>query len=93
VPYMFPIVRDGEPSVSFYAYNLEWDAEAGELVSFFKGRGVGDCGEMRRWSVVAGEIDVTLRLISSRKKDVCDGVADLDAPEWQPVWPTDTMVQ
>ncbi|MEO1745875.1 MAG: DUF1176 domain-containing protein, partial [Pseudomonadota bacterium] len=43
-PTSFPIMTDNGPSVEPYAYNLGWDAEAQRLVSFFKGRGIGDCG-------------------------------------------------
>lgn len=93
VPFMLPVIKDGNPSATYYAYNLEWDAQAGELVSFFKGRGVGDCGEMRRWSVQGDETDANIQLVSSRVKDTCDGVADLNAPEWLPVWPDASTVQ
>ncbi|MEM1378224.1 MAG: DUF1176 domain-containing protein [Pseudomonadota bacterium] len=93
VPSMFPVIRDGAPGVDYYAYNLEWDADAGELSAFFKGRGVGDCGQITRWAVDASELGIALRLVSSRVKDECDGEADLTAPEWVSTWPTETAVQ
>ncbi|MEO1747822.1 MAG: DUF1176 domain-containing protein [Pseudomonadota bacterium] len=92
-PYMLPVIRDGNPSASYHAFNLEWDESAGELVSFFKGRGIGDCGEIRRWAVGGDEFSATIDLVSSRVKDECDGVADLDAPSWVSVWPPETSTQ
>ncbi|MEO0544463.1 MAG: DUF1176 domain-containing protein [Pseudomonadota bacterium] len=93
VPHMLPVVIDGNPSATYYVYNLEWDPEEGELVSFFKGRGVGDCGEIRRWSVQGDAFEANIQLTSSRVKDTCDGIGDLDAPAWVPVWPQAATVR
>ncbi len=92
-PYMLPVISYGNPSVVYHAFNLEWDESAGELVSFFKGRGVGDCGEIRRWSVQGDEFGGSIALVSSRVKDTCDGDADLNAPAWVSVWPNDVSIQ
>ncbi|MEN0001039.1 MAG: DUF1176 domain-containing protein, partial [Pseudomonadota bacterium] len=92
-PYMLPIMRDGSPSTTYYAYNLTWDAVAGELTSFFRGRGLGDCGELRRWTVTTDGTDAAIRLISSRTKDACDGVTDLEGPGWTSNWPVEPETQ
>ncbi|MEL6437005.1 MAG: DUF1176 domain-containing protein, partial [Pseudomonadota bacterium] len=86
-PTSFPIMTDNGPSVEPYAYNLGWDAEAQRLVSFFKGRGIGDCGTINEWAWEEGPFDRRLVLVSSRNKGECDGVFDMDAPAWVKLWP------
>ena len=57
--------------------NAAFDAQTSELVSFFKGRGIGDCGlyQVHQWQ--AGR----LALKEARSKQECDG-AFIEIEQW-----------
>ena len=64
---------DGLPLVS----NAVWDAMAGELASFAKGRGLGDCGSAETY-IWDGR---RFRLVTQVAMAECRGVLD-----WSPTW-------
>jgi invasion protein IalB len=83
----FPSIRDGKPSVSSTAYNVDFDLKAKTFTAFFRGRGIGDCGLWSKWKLAEGG-SPTLVLLEERRKDDCDG-NDLGGPQNFPlVWPT-----
>ncbi|MFM7027511.1 MAG: DUF1176 domain-containing protein [Chakrabartia sp.] len=64
---------DGPPLLS----NAAWDPQAGELVSFAKGRGLGDCGSAETY-IWDGR---RFRLVTQVAMAECRGVLD-----WIPTW-------
>lgn len=67
----------GDAGAPPFLVNARWNAQRGELSSFAKGRGLGDCGtaETYRWD---GE---SFRLIEARSMPVCRG-----AWEWPVIY-------
>lgn len=59
-------------TVSGHLYNPEWNDEARTLTSFFKGRGIADCGSLTIWQLRDGY----LRLEKLHHKQECDGEGD-----------------
>lgn len=57
------------------AYNVDFDPKARVFTSFFKGRGMGDCGLWSKWKL-AGDKKPVLKLVEERRKDDCDGSSD-----------------
>ena len=57
--------------------NASWDAKTGQLMSYAKGRGLGDCGSSQSY-VWDGS---TFRLIEMRMMNQCRGAWD-----WIPLW-------
>ncbi|MCV6603503.1 MAG: DUF1176 domain-containing protein [Cohaesibacter sp.] len=55
------------------AWNVDWTLKTKSLTSFFKGRGLGDCGSLARWSLVKGDAGYAFHLQDMRVKDECDG--------------------
>ncbi|MCV6601095.1 MAG: DUF1176 domain-containing protein, partial [Cohaesibacter sp.] len=55
------------------AWNVDWALKTKSLTSFFKGRGLGDCGSLARWSLVKGDDGYAFQLEEMRVKDECDG--------------------
>ena len=80
-----PVMAADGPSAEMVAWNAWWDAEAGELNAFFKGRGLGDCGTVARWTLAGAEPRFVLR--EMRVKDACDGVFDETMESWPRLWP------
>ncbi len=67
-----PVMGQKGPTVFETAYNLYWDDKAGTLSSFFKGRGLGDCGLMQTWELDDSGFYMNFELIEERRKDNCD---------------------
>lgn len=59
-------------SATSQLFNVEWNAETRMLTSFFKGRGIADCGSIGEWRVRDGY----LRLEKFFHKQECDGEGD-----------------
>ncbi|MBX9795320.1 MAG: DUF1176 domain-containing protein [Sphingomonas sp.] len=57
--------------------NADWDAKTGTLSSYYKGRGLGDCGAARNY-VWDG---TRFRLVEARGMNECRGAAD-----WITIW-------
>jgi hypothetical protein len=64
---------DGVPLLS----NATWDAQKGELASFSKGRGLGDCGSAETYVWDGRRFRLTYQIAMAE----CRGVLD-----WIPVW-------
>lgn len=81
-----PVMTGDGPSTDDLGWNIAWDQERQELTGFFKGRGLGDCGEFNRWAwreTGAGHVFV---LTEARAKSDCDG--EPGGPEtWPSIWP------
>ncbi len=84
----FPVVSDEGPTVMTTAYNLDYDPRARTITSFFRGRGIGDCGSWFKWKLGDGESSAPAPvLLESRRKDDCDE-NNMGGPEHFPlVWP------
>ena len=79
-----PIMGARGPTTLDYPYNTSWDHRKSELSSFFKGRGLGDCGMQARWVWNQGGFEGNFELVEERVKDDCDGKYD---DEWPVIWP------
>lgn len=79
----FPTLEVSGPTTVDVILNAYWDAENQQLYSFYKGRGIGDCGTSSIWKWNETSTDSAFVLIEQRAKDNCDGVND----EWPLVWP------
>jgi hypothetical protein len=66
----FPYMDNGTPTTMSTAYNVDFDPVKREMTSFFKGRGIGDCGQFYKWRMDADAI--SLRFVEERAKDDCD---------------------
>ena len=84
----FPVMAKEGPSVSSTSYNLDYDEKSDTMTSFFKGRGLGDCGSFYKWKISEGGAGRALVLLKETDKDDCDGKYG-DGPEsWPAAWPT-----
>ncbi|KQQ82028.1 hypothetical protein ASF65_08250 [Aureimonas sp. Leaf324] len=71
------------PTADLAIWNVDLDGDT--LSSFFKGRGIGDCGRFSTWRVEPDTAQVVL--VEAREKEDCDGDAG-DGPEsWPRLWP------
>jgi len=82
-----PVMTDDGPGAVMVAWNAIWDAEARQVTSFFKGRGIGDCGTVTSWNVGEVGFGYGFVLAEMRVKDECDGVFDETLESWERVWP------
>ncbi len=83
----FPVMAKQGPSVSPTSYNLDYDEKNDTMTSFFKGRGLGDCGSFYKWKISEGGAGRALVLLKQNDKDDCDGKYG-DGPEsWPAAWP------
>lgn len=83
----FPVMAKEGPSVSTTGYNLDYDEKSDTMTSFFKGRGLGDCGSFYKWKISEGGAGRALVLLKETDKDDCDGKYG-DGPEsWPAAWP------
>ena len=82
-----PTMADDGPAASVLAWNAAWDPDIRELNSFFKGRGIGDCGTVHRWSLAETGLGHGFVLAEMRVKDECDGVFDETMESWDQLWP------
>lgn len=73
----YPAKPDERMDGAIILSNVDWDAATQTLSAFHKGRGLGDCGESRRY-VWDGEM---FRLLELRAMDECRGSA-----EWPVTW-------
>ncbi len=80
--FAIPSISERGPSADMLGPGLQWDEEASVITSFYKGRGLGDCGgnSTLMWD---GEYYSNLVLIEQHTKIECDG----QATEWPKVWP------
>ncbi|MCL6707040.1 DUF1176 domain-containing protein [Pseudomonas sp. R2.Fl] len=86
LPTAFPMMTEEGPSTALDAYNLDYDPTTRTISSFYKGRGIGDCGTLLEWTVDLTRWDGVLVLKQQRTKDDCDGQY-VDPQEWPALWP------
>lgn len=80
----FPYVEEGRPMATSTAMNIELDPVAKTLTSFFRGRGIGDCGEYFKWKI--DDVRGSLELVEMRNKGQCDEGSN-DPTTFPLVWP------
>ncbi len=71
------------PTADLSIWNVDFDG--GVLSSFFKGRGIGDCGRYSTWRVEPDTGQVVL--VEAREKEDCDGEAGDGPDTWPLLWP------
>jgi len=86
-PLALPSINEGAPIAMMDAFNASYDPEKRELTSFYKGRGLGDCGTYHRWAVSDIDIGNMFRLVEMLNKDDCDGVYKEDLSDYEQLWP------
>jgi hypothetical protein len=89
-PLAFPGMVDGAPSASTIAFNLGYDWETKRFSSFFKGRGIGDCGTYSEWKLVEGAMGTQLALVEEAFRDCPAEISEdqeIDPSEWPKTWP------
>lgn len=89
-PLAFPGMIDGAPSASTLAFNLGYDWKERTFSSFFKARGVGDCGTYSEWKLVGGAIGTQLALVEEASRDCpveIDQNEAVDLSNWPKTWP------
>ena len=68
-------------------WNIDFNASTYKLRSFFKGRGMGDCGTQSKWELHEEGTNVFFEAVEVREKGECDG-NDAGGPDKWPVsWP------
>ena len=82
--FAIPSISEQGISADIIGPGLQWDVETSVLTSFYKGRGLGDCGGNSAlfWD---GEYYTSLILLEQYSKLECDGKYD----EWPKIWPLD----
>lgn len=83
----FPTISANHPTATNMVYNIDYDPIKKTLASFYKGRGIGDCGSYYVWSIDAGTDDNPLVLKEQRVKDDCDGNNLGGIQNWPSTWP------
>jgi invasion protein IalB len=83
----FPVMGEDGPQSEPFAYNIDFDQTTDRITSFFKGRGIGDCGTLSVWSVANDGYGPSLTLVEQRVKDDCDGDYGDGPDSWPLVWP------
>lgn len=89
-PLAFPGMVDGAPSASTIAFNLGYDWETKRFSSFFKGRGIGDCGTYSEWKLVEGAMGTQLALVEEAFRDCPAEFSEdqeIDPSAWPKTWP------
>jgi hypothetical protein len=79
----FPYMDEGKPTAMTVAMNIDFDPVTKTLTSFFRGRGIGDCGEYMKWQF--DERGDRLSLLEMRNKPDCDE-GDNDPTKFPLVW-------
>ncbi len=78
----FPIMSALGPTMDLTPFNINWDGRDRSLSSFYKGRGLGDCGTRAIWKIEGG-FYANFVLVRQEQKDECDG----NYQDWPVVWP------
>lgn len=82
-----PVMGDGGPTTTWTAWNISWNQVDGSLTAFFKGRGLGDCGNYDKWVLKDGGEGAAFVLEESRSKGDCDGNYMGGPQHWPLEWP------
>ncbi|TPP09716.1 DUF1176 domain-containing protein [Rhizobium glycinendophyticum] len=86
----FPTMVDGAPSATPQAFNLAYDWTNKTFSSFFKGRGIGDCGTYSRWRLAEGAMGPQLVLSEETFRDCPEQFSEtdeIDPGSWPKTWP------
>ncbi len=86
-PMPLPVVTNEGLSAQYRVWNADWDGQSNRLASFFKGRGLGDCGQFYEWQLVNDGFDVAFILTDQKTKDSCNGVYREDFSDYEQIWP------
>lgn len=89
-PLAFPTMVDGAPSATPQAFNLAYDWETKSFSSFFKGRGIGDCGTYSQWRIAEGAMGPQLVLTEETYRDCPEQFSEtdeIDPGSWPKTWP------
>ncbi len=89
-PLAFPTMVDGAPSATPQAFNLAYDWEKKSFSSFFKGRGIGDCGTYSQWRLAEGAMGPQLVLVEETFRDCPEQFSEtdeIDPGSWPKTWP------
>lgn len=78
-----PIIVKQRLTTQDVLLNTRWDTNKQQLISFYKGRGLGDCGASYIWDWNITNFISAFVLVEQRSKESCDGVHN----EWPQVWP------
>jgi hypothetical protein len=79
----FPDMQDGKPTTMSTAMNVDFDPVTRTMTSFFRGRGIGDCGEFFKWQI--NDKTNSLELLEMRNKGECDEGGN-DPTQFPIVW-------
>jgi hypothetical protein len=89
-PLAFPTMVDGAPSATAQAFNLDYDWKNKAFASFFKGRGIGDCGTYSQWRLAEGAMGAQLVLVEETFRDCPEQFSEtdeIDPGSWPKTWP------
>ena len=81
----FPDMAEGRPTAMSTAMNIDFNPVTKTVTSFFRGRGIGDCGEYFKWQL--DKMGNRLELLEIRAKGECDEGGN-DPTAFPLVWPT-----
>lgn len=87
-PVPVPLMSVDGPTADRIIWNVDYKHSKRELTGFFKGRGIGDCGNFDRWKIGNGPSGARLVLAESRAKGDCDGEYDGGPQNWPRYWPS-----
>ncbi|PIJ51578.1 hypothetical protein BL250_03360 [Erwinia sp. OLTSP20] len=77
-----PFTAPGQAEKDLELVNAEYDAASGELLTFSKDRGLGDCGVATRWQFDGGQF----QLADYAREGTCDAWHSSD--DWPALWTT-----
>lgn len=75
-------MTDKGPIATDLIYNARWIPAENQLVSYFKGSGIGECGLWNRWAWNG----TGLVLLEEASRETCDGIQP-DLSKWSNTWP------
>ncbi|PLW74855.1 DUF1176 domain-containing protein [Cohaesibacter celericrescens] len=87
---MVPFILDGNDTAEDNGpdiWNIDFNASTYRLNSFFKGRGLGDCGTLSRWDLHEEGQNVFFEAVEIREKGECDGDYAGGPNNWPISWP------
>ncbi|RCS25894.1 DUF1176 domain-containing protein [Phyllobacterium salinisoli] len=87
-PLALPVMGDEGPTTTGTAWNIDWSQGSRTLTAFFKGRGIGDCGNYNVWKATESDQEgIAFVLMQSRSKGDCDGNNGGGPENWPASWP------
>lgn len=82
-----PVMLAEGPAVEMMVYNIAYDPATQTMESFFRGRGLGDCGSFMRWKMHESGYGPGFVLVEQREKGACDGDYAGGPQNWPARWP------